>query len=215
VYGCTSYHQRGAAICRNHQLWPMQQVNRAVLDKVKHIVMNPTVLARAFCKLQARLANPPEPEAIDPHRELAKIDRELEHLTAALAQGAALASVVGAIQAREARKAALVAAVQSTSIKRVEIVPFPIVEHELRHRLRDWRGMLTDDAPTKARRILRAVLAARIVMTPDHETGECRFVGQANPRDIFEGLLEPQSGRCRGLGFHTIGPSDSRARSRR
>jgi hypothetical protein len=79
IYGCTSYLQRGAAICRNHQLLPMQQVD---------------------C-------------------------------------------------------------------------------------------VLTDDAPTKARGILRALLAARIVMTSDHETGECRRAGRANPRDVFEGLLQP------------------------
>jgi hypothetical protein len=190
VYGCTSYHQRGAAICRNYQLWPMQQVDRAVLDRLQRDVMNPEVLARAFQKLQDRLVNPPKPDAPDPRRELAKVEQELDHLTAALAQGAALPSVLDAIRAREARKAGLLAAIEMARAERAEALPFDIVERELRRRLQDWRGLLTDEAP-KARRILRVLLAGRIVMAPDHETGECRFTGSANLRDAFEGLLQP------------------------
>ena len=58
--------------------------------------------------------------------------------------------------------------------------------------------MLTDDGPTKARRMLRTLLAARIVMTPDPETGECRFAVRRTP-ETYSRTCFNQLERCRGL----------------
>ena len=69
----------------------------------------------------------------------------------------------------------------------------------------DWRGQLSAalhaapiepqhipfDAAASPRRMQRALLADRVVFTPNHETGEWRLTGRANLRDAIEGLLQP------------------------
>jgi hypothetical protein len=134
-----------------------------------------------------RLQNP-DREMVDPARE---IDRELERLTMAVAQGASsLTSLLEGISEREARRAARVAALRSATPE--PRLSFDETAAALRNRLNDWRAMLAD-APDPARRILRTLLSGRIILRPDHATGQCSFTGRANLREAFAGLLQPMS----------------------
>ena len=64
------------------------------------------------------------------------------------------------------------------------------------------------EATSPARRMLRMLLADRIVFTPNHETGECRFTGRPNLRDAIEGLLQP-IGMVPRTGIEPVTPAFS------
>jgi DNA invertase Pin-like site-specific DNA recombinase len=47
-YGCSSYHLRGCAICRNRLDWPMEEVDAMAFDMIEEDVLNPRVIDTAL-----------------------------------------------------------------------------------------------------------------------------------------------------------------------
>ena len=127
-------------------------------------------------------------------------------IASAVAHGAgSLTSLLNGIEEREARRA--VPCSVNAAATAAPHLSFDETEVALRRRLNDWRGMLAD-APGPARRILRTLLAGRIILRPDHGTGQCSFTGRANLREAFAGLLQP-IGMVPRTGIEPVTPAFS------
>jgi hypothetical protein len=122
--------------------------------------------------------------------EISSVTVTLVQLTAALAAGGDLPTLVEAVRDRERRRAALaerLANLGQTLDVRVRDVCE--VERQALEKLRDWRGLLRGDV-TEARAILRPVVEDRITFVPAEVAGQrgYRYTGQFTLGPFFEGL---------------------------
>jgi len=169
-YVCTAHHTRGASVCPNAHDLPMVAANEALLEAVREQILSPEVVTAAVARAAERIAvltaDPPDTDAV--RGQLADLERELSHLTEALAAGGDVPSVVSAIQAREKRRGSL--RVQLTALERVADLPrldLTRLERDLTARLTEWRGLLSCHT-TQARQLLRTLLVGRITFAPEH-----------------------------------------------
>jgi hypothetical protein len=131
-------------------------------------------------------ATPTDPQPQDrrpsAQREIASVDQQLARLTAALADGDDLASILTRSGSRESRRATLLHELRALEQPAGSpLLDLEAAEQELRLRLADWRAMLVD-ANALARRMLRTLLDGRIVFTPNFEAETCAFKGTAASR---------------------------------
>lgn len=165
LYACGSYHQRGPSVCSNRAQIPIGAVDRLVLDELGAL-MRPDVLAEAVEAALAMAAGAPRPELLAERAadELRDVETEIERLTAAIAAGGTLGSLVAALQARTARAAALRDEIRQVAGRE----PLPSLESlraALEARATEWRAVLAGQV-SEARQLLRKILAGPIVVTP-------------------------------------------------
>ena len=167
-YVCTAYHTRGTSVCSNGHDLPMVAANEALLEAVREQVLSPEVVtaavARAADRIAALTVDPPDTGAV--RGQLADLNRELSHLTEALAAGGDVPSVVAAIREREQRRGRLRA--QLTALDRVAQLPsldLKRLERDLTARLTEWRGLLSRHT-AQARQLLRKLLVGRLTFEP-------------------------------------------------
>ena len=176
-YGCTSNHHRGRSVCTNTLEMPMAAADEAVLSQLEGDALRPEVIEAALSRAVERLTTP-DPKAGQERKALEakrrKIEQELTHLTAAVATGGPINTLVSAIKTAEIKRgqiddqlSGLDGRLQIASLDRERI------ERDLRKRLNDWRSLLRRHVP-QARQILRKLLTDRVVFSPqdDHYTFE-------------------------------------------
>jgi hypothetical protein len=105
VYGCSSYHQRGTAVCENGLVEAMEKVDRAVLAAFERQLLSPSMVDDIVGAALAKAK--PTSTALHHDRAslaqgLRRIEAEIRNLTAAVAAGGDLASLVGALKERDA-----------------------------------------------------------------------------------------------------------------
>lgn len=127
--------------------------------------------------------------------ELARLETEVARLAAAIAAGGNLPALVAALQERELRRQHVrteLEALERVSDGYVRIDERRILS-ELRKRLSDWQKMLRQETP-HARQVLRALLAGRLVFTPQGLDGGrfYSFEGPATLNKLFAGLVIPK-----------------------
>jgi hypothetical protein len=205
-YACTSYHLRGREVCDNRQLLPMDATNRSVLDTFREDLLNPLVIERALSKLEDRLAVPADEVRVSAlASERQRIQGEIARLTAALAAGGGLASIVGAIREREQRLETIADELQQSSAAADALsLPLDVIMPEVRLRLSDWQAVLVEES-TQARQMLRTLLRGRLVFTPDLEQHACDFVGEGDRSEVFRGLVTLPKALASPTGFDTYG----------
>jgi site-specific DNA recombinase len=102
AYRCTAYHVRGRAVCSNGLDATMPLADESVLAAVEHDLLNVAVLETSLAKALALQTEPPDDGRVRTLRtDLARLDREVTNLTAAIAAGKPLESLL----ARSARHA--------------------------------------------------------------------------------------------------------------
>jgi site-specific DNA recombinase len=193
-YACSTYYHRGRSICENGLALPMDLINREVLDAFREQLLNPVVIERALSRLATRLdTRPEEPETARLEAEQRRLRDELGRLTAALASGGAMASLLAAIRDRERRLDEIGAALHGAVTAAAALdVPLDAVMPEVRNRLRDWRSVLGEESP-QARQMLRLLLRGRLVFTPRLDREGVRFAGEGDLGGLFSGLINSQA----------------------
>jgi DNA invertase Pin-like site-specific DNA recombinase len=89
-YGCTAYHRRGTAVCRNAFVAPIEAAESAVLSAMEASLLHPRVLEAAVHRAVERLCSHQPRKGSSVAAALTKIEKELEHLTAAVAAGGSI-----------------------------------------------------------------------------------------------------------------------------
>jgi site-specific DNA recombinase len=193
-YACSSYYHRGRSVCDNGQALPMERINWEVLDAFRTDLLNPAVLERALAKLQARLVAPTCDTGLGQlEAEQRRLRGEIERLTAALAAGGALSSLLAAIRQREERLEAVRLELHAANARTHALdVPISVVMPEVRRRLDDWRSVLSDES-SQSRQMLRLLLRGRLVFTPRDERRAVRFSGEGDLGQVFSGLIDSQA----------------------
>lgn len=109
-YVCSGYHLRGRAVCPSHLEAPLEATDAAILAVLEQDILRPDVLAAAIERARAEQEQAPAIRAdrlADVRGEIAKLGREIDQLTAAVAAGGNLVSLLDALKAREGRLRAL------------------------------------------------------------------------------------------------------------
>lgn len=190
-YGCSAFHRRGRSVCSNSLTVPMEIADAAVLSSIEANVLDPRVLDAAVRRAAKRLSDPCGsfgPSKL--RRDLVAIDRELANLTAAVAAGGDVASLVTAMRDRETQRRLLLERLRASDAPTLSP---PAVVADLQARLTDWRSLLSDETP-KARTLLKRLIVGRLTMAPTAE-GFYRFEGKGTLEPLLAGAIPtvPQS----------------------
>ena len=173
----------------------MELVDSEVLEAFRDDLLNPVVLDRALVKLRTRLSAEPNAQAEQSGRlraERERLERELSRLSAALADGASLPSVLVAIREREARQAVIADELAACDGSDYFVAALTEAVPEARRRLQEWRSVLTQEN-SQARQMLRMLLEGRIVFTPRPELPAVDFAGRGDYGRLFAGLIVPMA----------------------
>ena len=119
---------------------------------------------------------------------------ELARLTAALAGGAQLSSVLEAIQLREDRRREIAMALVALQGNGNALADhLDAVLPEAQRRLQQWRSVLAEET-APARRMLRTLLTqGRLVFTPQPDEDAVEFQGRGDFGQLFAGLIPSQA----------------------
>jgi site-specific DNA recombinase len=196
-YLCTRYHTRGRVACKNGFEANMLHADRAVLDAVERDVLCveilETTLWKALDVLRPQDADAAAGELARLRDELGRLDAEVVRLAGAIAAGGDLPALLDALQDRERRRAHLRAQLAGVERERASQSRHGDVAgilDALRGKLTDWQGMLHAEVGP-ARQALRALLAGRLVFTPEERDGErlYTFEGPGTASPILAGVL--------------------------
>ncbi|HEY7365259.1 MAG TPA: HNH endonuclease signature motif containing protein [Methylomirabilota bacterium] len=180
-------HLRGRAVCDTALEVRLDDADEAVLGAIESQLLNVAVLETTLAKAMERLSEQGDDGPDAPQRrELARLDAEVTRLTAAIAAGGPLDSLLSALQDREQRRGHLRAALAEQARRRAARRDRGDVLAALRRLLGDWRGTLRQETP-EARRVLQALLAGRLTFTPGPEG--YTFSGPGTVAPIIAGLV--------------------------
>lgn len=170
MYVCAQHRTRGDAACVNRLGVPAVELTDQVLAQIKKAFLDPIALGALLMKRfnEAKAA----PEALEAERKdvtsrIAKLTQEIDRLIAAVATGAAPASIVQAITDREGERRDLQAKLEHLSGLQLATEEFDAPEfiEEIREVLDDLRSSLEADV-VRGRRTLQRLLTAPITVTP-------------------------------------------------
>jgi site-specific DNA recombinase len=178
AYQCAYHQYRRPASAPNARTITVDTATTAVVDGLRDRALAPDVLIpaihEAVTQYQARRAEPGSRRDLewDLERNLERVRGELDRLTAALASGATLPSVLEAIRQRENQRQELEAQlVAATALERaVGRWDRRSLERVLERRVEGWRGLLAGNLD-EARQVLRQLLPGRLRFTPRKVAG--------------------------------------------
>jgi site-specific DNA recombinase len=192
-YGCTSFHQKGSAICSNSLEIPMERADDAVLTAFEQDVLQPAVVERAIRLAVERLRASPADDATRRATLQARVgtlNEELSKLAGAVAAGGEVSTLVAAIRQREGERAKaereLEGLTRAASSTRVDP---GTIERDLRERLSEWRALLRRHVP-QARQIMKRLLVKPLRFTPFRNDSEkyYEFTAEIALGRVFSGL---------------------------
>ena len=187
-YGCAGYHKRGRTVCSNRLIVPMKDFDTVVLDAVERQVLSPDVLSDALDRAVELLGEAAEqPPRLD--EDLQRVEKELQRLTAALAAGGHLETVVKALREREALRAALMA--ERDRAERTSQLSGADLREALSRRLEDWRGLMRRHV-AQSQQLLRRLIDGKLSCRPDLQRGVYVIEGTANLSRLGAGLVPLQ-----------------------
>jgi site-specific DNA recombinase len=196
VYGCMAHAKRGATVCDNALVLPVERVDEAVRSKLLAEVLRPAVVKAIIDGVFEAL----RPTAITKNlgaltKDLRALDVKIANLTAAVEDGAAVGPLVARLTARQAERETLLAAIAAAQAVGQLTVDRRTVERKVLERLSCWQSLLDGDIGAR-RQFLREVLDGPIQFAPDGR--QYRFAGADNRGRIIAGLagLPPVSTFC-------------------
>jgi site-specific DNA recombinase len=195
AYLCTRYHTRGRMVCKNGLEANMARADRAVLDAVERDVLRVEVLETSLYKAMEMLRPRDDAGAGELARlreQLAALDAEVARLAAAIAAGGSLPPLLDALREREQRRTRLRESVHGLERDRAAMGRGDVgaILETLREKLTDWKDMLQQETGP-ARQALRALLAGRLIFTPQERDGErfYTFEGAGTISPVIAGVL--------------------------
>ena len=172
----------------------MAEADRLIFELVETTLLHPAVLEMAISKVVQRISgrgNEVEGRRSDLVAAIADTDRELLHLTSAIAAGGGgnLASIIQAIGEREARKAALVRELAMLGERTATVRCDPAtVKSRVAGVVSDWQTTIRRHIP-QARSMLRKLLKGRLTVTPEerNRVPGFRFHGAGTIKEVLRG----------------------------
>jgi hypothetical protein len=137
-------------------------------------------------------------------QELVAVDAECERLADAIMRGGAMDVLVKRLQARQARREELQAAVTARQ-PFVQLSAPGGLEGRLRAKLADWRGLLTRNVES-GREVLKAMLVGPLRFTPvvEERRRAYRFTGRITLENLLSGVVELPTRVTSPAGFDDL-----------
>jgi DNA invertase Pin-like site-specific DNA recombinase len=185
-YACTTHYQTGRrwreaqaltardggpvnrkALCPHVELWAMDTVNQAVLEKVLTEAMSPTMTNRVLAKVRQAHQHRTSVSVVKPlRRELTDLDQERKRLVDAIARTAAkLEILVERLKQVEARRQEILEALGEADAAKSG-PSWNEIETQIRERLADYRAILAGTQSERARTLFSELLSTPITFTP-------------------------------------------------
>jgi DNA invertase Pin-like site-specific DNA recombinase len=189
-YGCLANWKKGAPVCANDLVLPIEKVNQAVLAAIAADTLRPAVVTAIIDRYLERLlpvniAN--RVDALDHH--VRAVDAKIANLSAAIEHGGNLPPLVAKLAERQKERESLVAEKASAQTLHQIAVDRPKIEAEVQQEIANWRGLLASEAVADGREFLRKVLAEPIRFTPDGKI--YRFRGRTRMGELIAGAVLP------------------------
>ena len=190
AYGCASFTNGSKHLCANDMRVSRRVVEERLLEGIKGELFTPEaqeLFRREITRQMAERRRRTAPDAAQDERQLAKVQTEIENLTAAVMTGIHSPSLLAALAKAEAEKARLEAS-QRVDTKALDKMA------EFLPRAMDRYRKLVDDLPAAMRDIARAraqiktLLGGSVKLTPTKEGLVAELAGD------FAGLLKLASG---------------------
>jgi site-specific DNA recombinase len=156
VYICSAARRKGRSVCTNDLHLPISETESRVLDTVERELLNLDVFDDAIAVAVERLSQQ-TPARAGLLVELERLERELGNLAAAVASGAAVATLVAEMRSRESRKREIERLVSRPTLDREGL------RATLSEKLDDWKRLLRS-RPTHGQCVLRTILDGPIVI---------------------------------------------------
>jgi site-specific DNA recombinase len=189
-YECWNYRDKGPSVCGMKSRLPVDEIDQGVIHALSDGVLTPELLEQVlqfgFEKASQQTGGAAE-ERERVLRELAKVEGELRKLTDALAAGAAVASVLDAIKARESAKRDLQARLEHLDgiSKAAEHQAWTL--EQVREIAQNWNGFL-HLAPAIGRQYLRRIVTGPVTVHKTATGWSFAFAGFLGA--LFEGVIE-------------------------
>ena len=173
--GCSTARNKGEAVCSNRRTIKYAVVEAAVLDALHHHLMEPE-LVKTFCEEYTRERNRLMREAsagIDAlESELRRVNRQIDNIVQAIADGAPYATLATRMDAANNRKAEIEAEI-AASARPEPVRLHPRLSETYRERIGELLQDLAVHGPTApqsnaARERIRALIT-RVRLTPDDD----------------------------------------------
>ena len=198
-YGCVYHHKRGATVCSNSVQIRQEVLDAALLEAISGALDEPVVEAaveRAVERLRSRQGQTAD-RGHELHRELSLVEGRIGHLLDAVKRGRATEVLLETLEVEDKRKRVLLGELGEVEGQaRIASLDVRRLAQELTSRASDARGLLGRHVP-QARRMLRALLAGRLVCEPfeeKHGRGY-RFRATGTYAGLFAALGRANDGR--------------------
>ena len=183
-YGCLAHYKRGATVCDNALVLPIDRVDNAVVSRLSRDVLHPAVvkgiLDGVFEALQPATATK-NVGALQ--KELRALDTKIANLTTAIEDGAAVAPLVAKLQARQQEREALLTEIGAAEAIGQLTIDRQTVERKVMERIAGWRTRLATDG----RQVLREVLRGPLRFDPSGT--QYQFEGGTRTGELITGLI--------------------------
>lgn len=196
AYGCLAHSKRGANVCANALVLPVDRVEAAVVAALTRDALHPQVvraiLDRIFEALQPDTA---ATTVAALKQDLRALDSKISNLTVAVESGAALAPLVAQLQIRQAERERLLASIASAETRSHLQVDRQTIERDVLAELAEWRR----DLAANGRHVLREALIGPLRFTQDGK--KYRFEGTLRTGDLIAGLIGQSTFMASPRGF--------------
>jgi hypothetical protein len=166
-YGCVCNWNRGRRACANNREVPLTTADATVIGALEADLLRPAVIDAAIERVIAACETADDVterrRALD--REIARLDRELENLVAAVAVGGDAPRLMAGMRDRETRKVEAEAERDGLAHAPASVLNATEIRRRLRAKVADCRALLAGDV-AGARRLLELLLDGFIVFTP-------------------------------------------------
>jgi site-specific DNA recombinase len=162
-YGCLAHAKRGATVCDNALVLPIDRVDDAVLAKLGHDVLRPAVVQAILDGVFEVL----QPATATRHvgalqKELRALDTKIANLTTAIEDGEAVAPIVTKLRARQQEREALLTEIGAAEAIGQLTIDRQTIERKVMEKITGWRTRLATDG----RQVLREVLEGPLRFEP-------------------------------------------------
>ena len=168
----------------------METAEGAVLDTIEHALLTPEVLDKVIARAEVALAvNTSMERRSSLEREITQLYHELKRLSAAVAAGGELTSLIEAVKVGEARREELRPDLASLTLRRAEFDAGKL-RQQFDERLADWRGLLRWH-PVQGQQVLERLIDGRLTFEPtaDGEERYYRFTGTGTVEPLLAGQV--------------------------
>jgi hypothetical protein len=169
--------ERGATVCRNDLISPLERMDDAVLTALAGNTLRPAVVSAIISGvLEQLIPQNVESRVDDLRQQLRVVETKMANLSAAVEQGAAnLPSIIALLTARQQERETLIADISAAeTLSQIDADRDPI-EAKVQGIVAEWRTLLTGSV-ADGRQLLREVLEGPLRLPP-----RARAIGSAGP----------------------------------